>query len=106
MTIRIDYRGKGIGRYLELDEQDWKIEKFGFLNNTRSGELTENALEELEELSRELEYGEDTNGFLEGLAQRLYGGAIQTPSGTREWIGEIPDDVEEYLEEVRGFGIM
>lgn len=105
MPIKIDYRGKGIGRYLEIDKEDWNMERFGLLNSQEKGEISMEELEDLEKSSEELEYQETSYTLLEKIGQRIYGGAIRTPHGTRGWIGEIPEDVEEYLEEVRSAGV-
>lgn len=105
MAIKVDYRRSGTGTYIEIDKGNWQQEKFGLFNSRKKGELDPEDLEELEEKAGKLEYGETSNGVLERIGQRIYGGAIQTPHGTCEWLGEIPEDVEEYLEEVRNSGI-
>lgn len=100
MTVRIDYRKPGIGKYLEVDETGWVAEVFGILDISSRGELEPGAIEELEEKSEDLDYS-NSLGTLDRFVQKFYGGFIETSEGRREWKGPIPADAREYLQEVR-----
>ncbi len=88
------------GRGLRVSEDGWYTVRFGILNGSDRGDLDGEVLEELEEDARELDY----NGSLDlkkTFLGRFYGGSIETPYGRREWVGEMPGDVEEFVDEIQ-----
>lgn len=101
MTIKIEYRRLGIGKYLEIDEDRWYSEVFGVLNWRKDGDLGPDSLKSLEEEAEALEYDESAEeGFFDNFLKKFYGGSIETSSGRRDWIGSIPSDVKKYIEDV------
>lgn len=88
------------GEGYRLDETGWERARYGLLNGKDTGQLDAEALEELDEMAAELDYDRHSLGIKEKVASRFYGGTIETGYGTVEWIGETPEKVREFVEEI------
>jgi hypothetical protein len=83
-----------------ITETGWKSAVYGITNSKDSGDLDPEDLEEIEESARELEYSGEL-GVLGKLASRFYGGTVTTEYGTAEWIGQAPEEVQEFVDSIR-----
>lgn len=99
MSIHIDYRKGLYGREIELDEPKWRVDSFGISNVPRRGTVDFETIEELEQEAEQINYDSDLSDT-EKLLSRVYGGEIETNHGNKQWLGQTPDDVQQYIEKV------
>ena len=99
MNTHIDYRKGVYGREIELDEPKWRAFSFGISNVPRRGTLDYETLEDLNHAAEQIDYSSELSEA-EKLLSRFYGGEIETSHGNIEWLGQMPEDVQQYIEKV------
>ncbi len=88
------------GEGYRLDETGWERARYGLLNSKETGQLDPETLGELDQMAAGLDYGEHTLGATGKIASRFYGGTLETDYGKVEWMGQAPEEVREFVEEI------
>lgn len=97
MAIEYEHRGLLGRKQRRVVEEEEAPERNGIFYDHNTAGVDENTLEQLYDHAEGLEYG---SSLASRMVQRHFGGRLKTPYGTRDWMGSMPDDVREFVEEV------
>lgn len=100
MTIKSYIHKLPNSHAFRISEDEWESKRYGFLKGSDEGEINREKALYLEEEAQKLDY-EESLSIGELFLSRLYGGSIDTPYGRREWQGKTPEDVQNFLDEVK-----